>query len=251
LSNITRDTTLGIGANTAIFSAVNALLLNPFPFPEPDRIVSVDAHHVRGKTTTGGAGYRDFLDCRDQNDVFEEMAIVPWTGTYTMGGQGEPQRIIGGDTTVGFLRVLGIQPVMGRFFTAEEDKPGAARVAVLLLFSAVAFVLLLACVNIAGLQLARASGRAQEIAIRASLGAGRGRIVRQMLTESVLGALAGGSLGLVFAQWLMDVLRSTAPKDFLPFAQNPEPYIQINAPPHGSSPTHRHSAPRAHPSRHR
>ncbi len=252
-----------------------------------------------------------------------------------MSGQGEPQRIVGGHTTVGFLRVLGIQPVMGRFFTADEDKPGAPQVAVLsyatwqrrfagsadvlghtmlldgspftiigvlparfafpgiktcefftalredpansrmqhqydviarlksgitkeraqadmttiarrleqdfpatntgwgvevepirqailagarkpvlLLSSAVAFVLLLACVNIAGLQLARASGRAKELAIRASLGAGRGRIARQMLTESVLLALAGGSLGLVFAQWLMDVLRSTAPEDF-------------------------------------
>ena len=324
---------LGIGATTAIFSAVNALLLNPYPFPEPDRIMFVEARHVSGKNSS--TGYRDSLDWREQNTVFEEMAIAPWAGTYTMSGQGEPQRIIGGRTTAGFLRVLGIQPAMGRFFTAEEDKPGAAQVAVLtyaawqrrfagsrdvfgrmimlddrpftiigvmpsrfafpgiktcefftalredpandrlqhqygvvarlkpgitmeraqadmttiarrleqdfpktntgwgvevapirqairesakkpvlLLFSAVAFVLLLACVNIAGLQLARASGRAKEIAIRASLGAGRGRIARQMLTESVLLALAGGSLGLAFAQWLMDVLRAVAPKDF-------------------------------------
>ncbi len=68
---------LGIGANTAIFSAVNALLLNPYPFPEPDRIMSVEARHVSDKS--GGAGYRDFLDWREQNNVFEEMAIVPWT----------------------------------------------------------------------------------------------------------------------------------------------------------------------------
>ena len=91
---------------------------------------------------------------------------------------------------------------------------GGARKPVLLLFSAVAFVLLLACVNIAGLQLARASGRAKEMALRASLGAGRGRIVRQMLTESTLLALAGGGLGLVFAQGAMGVLRSAAPEDF-------------------------------------
>ena len=120
---------LGIGANTAIFSAVNALLLNPYPFPEPDRLVSVDARHISGKNS--GTGYRDFLDWREQNSVFEEMAIVPWTGTHTLTGQGEPQRVIGGETTVGFLRVLGVKPVFGRFFTADEDKPGAGRVAVL------------------------------------------------------------------------------------------------------------------------
>ncbi|HUJ31186.1 MAG TPA: ABC transporter permease [Candidatus Acidoferrum sp.] len=323
---------LGIGANTAIFSAVNALLLNPYPFTQPNRIVWLDARHISGKNSS--TGYRDFLDWRDQSTVFEEMAITPWTGAYTLTGQGAPQRIVGGATTVGFLRVLGIHPVVGRWFTAEEDKPGAPRVAVLtyaawqrrfwgrtdvlgrtlelngqpftvigvlpssfafpgietcefftalqesplngryqhqygvlarmkpeitieraqsdmttiarrleqdypetntgwgvvvapirqaiaaqarapvtVLFSAVAFVLLLTCVNLAGLLLARASGRAKEIAIRVSLGATRGRIVRQVLTESVLLALAGGGLGLLFANWLMGVLRAVAPEE--------------------------------------
>jgi putative ABC transport system permease protein len=324
---------LGIGANTAIFSAVNALLLNPYPFPQPDRIMFVDARHASGKNS--GAGYRDFLDWQEQNSVFDEMAIVARPGTYTLTGQGEPQRIIGGGTTAGFLRVLGVQPILGRFFTAEEDKPGAAPVAVLsyaawqrrfagsvdvlrrtmtldgepftiigvlpsrfalpgiptcefftalrespsqgrmqhqyiviarlkpgitleraqgdmttiarrleqafpetnigwgvvvmpiqqalaeetktpmvALFSAVLFVLLLACANVAALQLARASGRAKEMASRASLGASRRRIARQMLTESVALALAGGGLGLVFARWLMNVLVAAAPSDF-------------------------------------
>ncbi|HMD96446.1 MAG TPA: ABC transporter permease [Terriglobia bacterium] len=323
---------LGIGANTAIFSAVNALLLSPYPFPQPDRILWVEARHVSGNNS--GTGYTDFTDWRQQNVVFEEMAIVPWEGAYTLTGQGEPQRIEGGTTTEGFLRVLGVQPVLGRFFTAEENKPGGPHVAVLsyaawqqrfagnsevlgrtmaldgqaytiigvlpsgfafpgirtceflaplgdqmgvgrfvhmydviarlkpgvtveraqadmttiagrlaqeypesnkgwgvavmpigraiaeqtqmpilVLFAAVAFVLLLACVNVAGLLLARASGRAKEIAIRASLGASRGRIVRQMLTESVLLAVAGGSLGLLFAEWLMGVLRAAAPAE--------------------------------------
>lgn len=323
---------LGIGANTAIFSAVNALLLNPYPFPHPDRILWVDARHVSGKNS--GTGYTDFTDWRQQNAVFEEMATVPWEGAYTLTGQGEPQRIVGGRTTAGFLRVLGVQPVIGRFFTPEEDKAGGPRVAVLsyaawqqrfagnadvlgrnmtldgelytiigvlpsgfafpgirtceflaplgdqtgvgrfvhmydvvgrlkpgitieraqadmttiarrleqeypesnkgwgvvvmpirqafaeqvktpveLVFATVAFVLLLACANVAGLLLARASGRGKEIAIRASLGATRGRIVRQMLTESVLLAVAGGALGLLFAQWLMDVMRAAAPED--------------------------------------
>jgi putative ABC transport system permease protein len=323
---------LGIGANTAIFSAVNALLLNPYPFPQSSRILSLDARHVSGKNS--GTGYRDYVDWHDQSAAFEEMAIVPWTGAFTLTGQGEPQRIVGGETTEGFLRVLGLQPVLGRWFTPEEDKPGAPRVAVLsyttwqrrfgastdvlgrtltlngqpvtiigvlpsrfafpgiqtcefftalqesssggryqhqygvlarmkpgvtteraqsdmitiarrleqdypetnkgwsvvvtpirraiaeqtkapvsVLFSAVAFVLLLTCVNLAGLLLARASGRAREIAIRTSLGATRGRIVRQMLTESVLLALVGGGLGLGFANWLMGVLRAASPEE--------------------------------------
>jgi predicted permease len=322
----------GIGVNTAIFSTVNALLLNPYPFPQPERIVSVDARHISGKNS--GAGYRVFLDWQQQNAVFDAMAISPWGNDYTLTGQGEPQRMTGGPTTANFLRVLGIQPVLGRFFTAEEDSPGAARVAVLtyatwrqrfggdaavlgrtltlngrsftvigvlprgfafpgiktcefftalqesgsmdrnqhqygvvarlkagvtveqaqsdmstiaqrleqqypatntgwgvkvepigaalaegtgtlvwVLFAAVGFVLLLACVNVSGLLLARASGRTKEIAIRSSLGAGRARIVRQMLTETVLLSLCGGGVGILLALWLMKVLRAAAPEE--------------------------------------
>lgn len=324
---------LGIGANTAIFSTVNALLLNPYPFPQPDHIVFVEARHVSGKNQM--TGYRDFLDWRAQNVVFEEMAIAPETLSFTLTGQGEPQRVTGGLTTFNLLRVLEIRPLLGRFFTAEEDKLGAPLVAVLtytawqrrfggspevlgrtmtldgrpftiigvlpahfafpgvrtcefftalqespqngryqhqygvvarlkpgvtveraqadmttitqrlaqeypetnkgwgaevmrlrealagevrepilILSSSVAFVLLLACLNLAALLLARASGRGREIAVRTSLGATRWRVVRQMLTESVLLSLAGGALGLLVAQWLMDVLRGAAPEDF-------------------------------------
>jgi predicted permease len=267
--------------------------------------------------------------------VFDAMAITPWTGEFTLTGQGEPQRVAGGETTADFLRVLGIQPVLGRFFTAAEDQPGAPRVAILTyeswkkrfdadpgvlgraitldgtqltivgvlpegfafpgietceffaplhgassmgrtqhqygvvarlkpgvsveqaqsdmstiarrlekeypatntgwgvkvqplrdalaedvrkpvtIFSyTVGFVLLLACVNVSGLLLARASGRAKEIAIRASLGAGRGRIVRQVLTETVLLSVTGGAAGILLALWLMEVLRKAAPQEF-------------------------------------
>ncbi len=323
----------GIGVNTAIFSAVHALLLNPYPFPEADRIASVEARHISGKNSA--TGYQDFLDWQRQNAVFDAMAITPWTGEYTLTSQGEPQRVAGGGTTADFLRVLGIQPVLGRFFTAEEDSPGApsvavltysawrqrfgkdpavvgrtmtldgrsfviigvlpsgfafpgietcefftalkgssslgrtqhqydvvarlkpgvsmeqaqsdmstvarrlelqypatntgwgvkvqplraalaeeARTPVLVMSAAVGFVLLLACVNVSGLLLARASGRSREVAIRASLGAGRGRIVRQMLTETVLLSLLGGAAGVLLALWLMKLLRTAAPEEF-------------------------------------
>jgi len=323
----------GIGVNTAIFSAVNALLLNPYPFPQPDRIVSVEAQHISGKNSN--TGYQDFLDWQRQNAVFDAMAITPWTGEYTLTGQGEPQRVAGGGTTPDFLRALGVQPILGRFFTADEDRPGAPRLAVLtysawsqrfdasptalgrtlvldgqqytvigvlprgfafpgietcdfftplhgasslgrtqhqygvlarlkpgvsveqaqsdmstiarrleqqypatntgwgvkvqplsaalaedvrtpvtIFACTVGFVLLLACVNVAGLLLARTSGRAKEMAIRASLGAGRFRIVRQMLTETVLLGVAGGAAGILLALWLMTVLRKAAPQEF-------------------------------------
>jgi putative ABC transport system permease protein len=324
---------LGIGANSAIFSVVNALLLNPYPFPQADRLVWVDARHVSGHNSS--TGYRDFLDWREQNTVFSDMAIVPFTGTFTWTGQGEPQRIEGGQTTANFLRVLGLQPALGRFFNVDEDKPSAAGVVILsfeawqrrfsgsadvlgrvmmlngepytvigvmpkrfvfpgmqtceffsalqenpengryqhqygvmarlkpgitleqaqanmtviarrlehaypatntgwgvavlplremiagytakpttILFGAVFAVLLLACANVAGLMLARAAGRTKEIAVRAALGAARTRLVRQMLTESLLLALAACGLGLVFAQWLlMNILRAAAPEE--------------------------------------
>jgi putative ABC transport system permease protein len=120
---------LAIGANTAIFSAINALLLNPYPFPDSNRVVLLDARHVSGNNSP--KGYRDFLDWRHQNTVFENMAIVPWIGTYTLTGLGEPQRLTGGATTAGFLSVLRVQLSRGRFFSSEEDKPGAPRVALL------------------------------------------------------------------------------------------------------------------------
>ncbi len=323
---------VGIGANTAMFSVVNALLLNPYRFPESDRIVSVEARHISG--TNQNTGYRDFLDWREQNDVFVEMAIRPWTGGYTLSGQGEPERITGGQTTSGFLQVLGVRVALGRFFSAEEDQPGAPGVVVLsdaawrrrfsarpdvlgrtlmldnapftvigvlppkfafpgiqtcefftalgespsngrfqhqygvlarlkpgvpvsqaqsnmatitrrleqqypetnkgwgavvmpireaiaretrtpalILFATVSFVLLLVCANIAGLQLARTSARSREMAVRASLGASRLRIVCQMMTESVLVSVTGGAAGLLFAESLMKILQSNAAEE--------------------------------------
>ncbi len=321
---------LGIGANTAIFSAVYVLLVNPFNFPEANRIVQVHAEHISGRNNS--TGYRDFLDWQNQNQVFSEMAITPVPNRYTLTGQGEPQTVSGGQTTANLLRVLRVQPALGRFFTAEEDVPDGPNVTVLtypawqryfggdrniigrsitldsqpftvvgvlprgfalpgitnceffsplredpkngrgqhqygvvarlrdgvtleqaqanmtiiarrleeqypatntgwrvavrplrtvtaedtqntlVVFTcAGGLVLLLACINLAGLLLARASARAREISVRLSLGASRLRIVRQTLTESILLELMGGLAGLLLASWLMSLMRALAP----------------------------------------
>jgi len=324
---------IGIGANTAVFSAVYALLLNPYPFPHSERIVDLMAVHRGGDNQA--AGYLDYLDWRQQATSFDAMAIAPWVHAYTLTGQGDPQRLLGGATNAEFWHVLAVEPVLGRFFTADEEQAGTAPVAVLtydawvhrfardpavlgrtlaldgrsvtiigvlpngfrfpgiasceiftplrpdtslgrtqhqydvvarlkpdasvaqaqsemdmiarrlektypetsagwrvrvetlrsalaedargpalLLSAIVACVLLLAAVNVSGLMLARATSRTREMAIRAALGAGRLRLVRQMLTESMLLSVTGGAVGCAVALGLMRVLRKAAPEEF-------------------------------------
>jgi putative ABC transport system permease protein len=313
---------LGIGANTAIFSLVDAVLLRPLPFHEPERLVMVweDATQVGfPRNTPAPANYADW---KAQNQVFEDMAAIQG-GSYALTDEGEPEKVESQSVTANFFSLLGVKPILGRTFTKEEDQPGANRVvlvsyglwqrhfggdpavvgkeilldgrnhsvlgvmppgfqflsketglwvpmaftpqdlanrgghyltvvarlkpgvtlaqaradiatimrrinqdhpmhgfeigsvvislreqlagdvrpALLLLLVAVGFVLLIACANIANLLLARGAVRYREIAVRTALGAGRGRIVRQLLTESVLLAVAGGVAGLFFA-WL-------------------------------------------------
>jgi len=322
---------LGIGGSTTIFSLVNALVLNPFPYPQPERLVAVSTYLKSEQKKS--VRVRDFFDWREQNAVFEEMAVYGWFRSSVTGLE-EPERMIGGTASSGFLRVLGMQPAMGRFFTPAEDLPGGPAVAVLShslwkrrfgghadvlgrtltvggrphtiigvmparlalpgMFTcefwrpaaydpassrgtwmdgdnmiarlkggislaraqadlsviarrveeqypeasrgagalvvpigkelaeavsefvaapslAVLLLLLLACANLAGLLLARGAARAREMALRTSLGAARGRLVRQMLTETVLVSLCGGALGLLLAQWGIGVLIAAAP----------------------------------------
>jgi len=321
---------LGIGGSTTVFSLVNALLLNPFPYPQPDRLVAVWT--CQRSEQRKSVRIRDFFDWREQNAVFEEMAVYGWFRS-NVTGLPEPERMIGGTASSGFLRVLGVQPAMGRFFTPAEDLPGGPAVVVLNysmwkrqfgsradvlgrtltvgsrphtiigvmparfalpgMFTcefwrpaaydpassrgtwmdgdhmiarlrggisvaraqadlaviagrveeqypegrgwgalvepigkelaeaasefiaapalAVLLLLLLACANLAGLLLARGTARAKEMALRTSLGAARGRLVQQMLTETVLVSLCGGVLGLLLAQWGIGVLIAAAP----------------------------------------
>lgn len=341
---------LGIGANTAIFSIVNTVLLRPLPFPQPDRLVSINTKDMRGDIKAGvvaNSSYADFFDWQAQNDVFESMAAFRHVG-YTLIGTGTPLHIDAEIVTARFFAVLGVPPSLGRGFRAEEEKGrfavlshelweskysadpniagksinlsgkqftivgvaavgfqfpidslipqvwttlaedaeadpgdrpatasrgqhmlevigrlkpgirldqaqaemnviaeglarqypndngmryatavmpemeylvGDTRPALLMLLAAVGCVLLIACANIANLMLARATKRSKEIAIRAALGAGRGRVIRQLLTESVLLAVAGGALGLAFSTLGMRTLLRLSPEDVPRLAQ--------------------------------
>jgi len=309
---------LGIGANTAIFSVVNAVLLRPLAFRDPSRLVIVAEKSPFPTITTS---YQNYVDWRDQSHAFESLEGTRGTAV-TLTGTGEPEQLNARMVTARLFPLLGVEARLGRTFLAEEDragglpvvllsyglwqrrfagsrdiigksltldsqpytvvgvlptgfellqpadvflpftpwaktlpddrnwhpgiivvgrlKPGVTREqartemvgitkrleeqypdyntgtsadvvglqeqmvknvrpALLMLIGAVSFVLLIACVNVANLLLSRAASRGREVAIRTAMGAGRGRVVRQLLTESVLLSFAGGALGLLMA----------------------------------------------------
>jgi predicted permease len=324
---------LGIGANTAIFSVVNAVLLRPLPFPNSNRLVrAFGKSPITDKSDVSPA---DFLDYRAQNHVFDHFeGIIDGNTIFNLAGKDKPTQVKGAVVTSGFFDTLGVQPLLGRTFVAADeqiDNPqvvvlshrlwqerfgsdpraigkvveldgsrmtvvgvlgmdlrffsdgdvwipapfevtgmksrpsrflrviggikaginisqaqaeldtiadrlakehpdsntgwsmrlvplqtalvGDARQPLLLVLGAVALVLFIACANVASLLLARNSSRTKEIAIRVALGAGRGRLVRQMLTESVLLALSGGAAGIVLANWGLQLLRRVGPEN--------------------------------------
>jgi predicted permease len=316
---------LGIGANTALFSVVNGVLLSPLPYRQPDRLVAI---YARNKDFSHSSiSYPNYLDWVRSQRSFSSLAAFR-EDAYNLTGMGEPERVKAEMVSAGFFSVLGVDPVAGRLFRPEEDQVGAQPVALiaggfwkrkfgsspdalgktlaldgvgytvigvipadfsyqsgnfhssdvyvpigqwndptfrdrrtgmgmdavgrlkpgvtlqqaqadmdtvahglaetypdadkgsgiallplqqdvvgdirpflLVLLAAVGFVLLIACVNVANLLLARSAGRVREFAIRAALGARQGRVIRQLLTESLVLSCAGGGLGLLLAAW--------------------------------------------------
>ena len=329
---------LGIGANTAIFSVVNSVVLRPLPYPGADRLALIWETDLKDGIKREGPSAPNFLDWKEQSQSFEEMALLE-VGTGTLTGEGEPEQVVGLRVTTNFLSMLGARTVLGRGFIAAEgagkarypvavlangfwkrrfasdprvigrtlfmnsepytvigvlapdfyhplptdlyvpwpvaqlraknradhdfgviarvkphitiaqaqaelsaiarridaETPRLAgwdvtvvgmkqalfeyiRPALLLLLGAVGLLLLLACVNVSSLLLARVTGRRKEMAIRAALGAGRGRLITQILSESLLLSLMGGAIGVFFAVWGVDLLSAVLPGT-LPMAE--------------------------------
>ena len=334
---------LGIGANTAIFSVVNDVLLRDLPYAEPDRLVMIWEERQARSFQNNVISPANFLDWRDRSQSFEGMAGFS-DRTYTVTGAGDPEEVPAAAATTNFFSLLGARPLVGRLHGPQDESPeaplavvlthahwkerygadpsvigrsltlntfpativgvlpegfnfyvkeasfnrskakfwvqsrfdaqsrvrrgrymaavgllkrgvaleaaqaemstiaaslatehpgfnrewgvrlvpvreqvtGEIRPVLLLLFGAVALVLFIACANVANLQLVRATARAREFTMRAALGASRGRLVRLLLVENLLLALAGGALGFVLGGWGLSGLLRVVPADLLP-----------------------------------
>lgn len=112
---------LGIGANTAIFSVVNAVILRPLPYPEPDKLVALFGNVKRAKVERRGTSFADYLDWRAKSTSFEDMALYA-DSSFTLTGIDEPERVPGEYVAQGYFSILGIKPAFGRTFLPEEDR---------------------------------------------------------------------------------------------------------------------------------
>ena len=122
---------LGIGVNTAIFSLLDGVLLRPLPFPEPERLVLVWEETSMFGSRDGPPSMGNFMDWRARNRVFQEMGTLDSLASYQLTGGGTPEQVSGAIVMAGLLRALGVQPLLGRAFTQQDDQPGAAKLVVL------------------------------------------------------------------------------------------------------------------------
>src|SRR5215510_8625779 len=283
---------LGIGATTAIFSVVNAVLLRPLPYENPERLVMIWETSAKEQNNEATASFDDYTDFRRANQHFEQVGAATARWQVNLTEAGEARQVGCMFLSANVFPMLGVRPQAGRFFTDDEDKPGGPDVVVLshalwsqqfggrqdligqairlggnpvtvigvapagfqllepaelwrplarnpvveanagrgvrlvslheqvtgkvntllwLLLGAVVLVLLIACVNVANLMLAQASARQKEIAIRLALGAGRRRLIRQLLIESSMLAVISGALGTLLAVSGIDLLLALSP----------------------------------------
>ncbi len=210
---------LGIGANTAIFSVVNSVLLKPLPFKDPNRLVIIWETDTKNRATNSPVSSSDFIDWKDRTRLFEEIAALRFL-YFNLTGKDEPERVQGLTTSASFLPLLGAQ-VLGAF---------------------AAVALVLAAVGIYGLISYAVRQRTHEIAIRMALGAQSGEVLRLVLWQGMGLTLAGLSIGLVAALATAGLLgnflfgvKPTDPASFAgsQFCWPAQPCLRATSPPGG------------------